>query len=83
MAILIVTIASLLLFIWVVVYITQLYPYEDVYMGRGPRPENNNGENNYRHESKFDYVIGYGLIHFINVIFFAAMFLAIRHWVNV
>ena len=60
-----------------------LYPYDEVMMGKGPRPENNNGEQNYRKESKFDYVIGYGLIHFINVLFFAAMYLTIRQWVNV
>ena len=45
-------IGALLIAIWITVYIECIYPYDDVYLGSGPKAESVDKEKNYEKESK-------------------------------
>jgi hypothetical protein len=74
-AIALAALGSLLLFIWIIIFITLVYEHDEVYIGRGPREEEEGKPDpNYSTKlSKITYILGAAGIHLFNAIFYTFM----------
>eukprot|EP00355_Strombidium_rassoulzadegani_P002871 CAMPEP_0168611500 /NCGR_PEP_ID=MMETSP0449_2-20121227/2394_1 /TAXON_ID=1082188 /ORGANISM="Strombidium rassoulzadegani, Strain ras09" /LENGTH=173 /DNA_ID=CAMNT_0008651957 /DNA_START=68 /DNA_END=586 /DNA_ORIENTATION=+ len=75
-------ISSLLIFIWIVVYVCFIYQFEDVYIGFGERAEEGQEETNYSKISKTDYIVIFGSWSLVSATFYLISWLDTKDFVS-
>ena len=75
-------ITSVLVFIWLIVYIYWIYPYEEVYVGMGDKAEEGEEETNYSKQSKMEFLIIWATFPLFNALFYFESWLDVRDFIE-
>ena len=81
LAVLLACITGFLVSIWILVYISALYQYDDVFVGIGDKADEGQEETNYRSLSKSDYVVIFGAWPFLASAFYFVSWLDTKDFI--
>ena len=82
LAVLMGALGSLLVFIWIMIFILAIYPDDEIWMGTGPKAPDGQEELSYTKQSKDAYIVIQAGPHILNTIFYIIMWTTVSWWVE-